>query len=75
MTRELKALAYAKRLKRVLKAMPSDMWIWVGSGTPWLMRKKDGRKVMIPLSGQAGGGVDPDYIVAQLDGEFDGGDW
>lgn len=58
-------------LKRAAKKWPDTLWLFSASGTLCVMRKdKDGNYAR----GQDGG-VDPDYVVATINIENDGGDW
>jgi len=59
-----------KSLKRVAKKWPKSLWLYSASGSLFVMKKRDGEVVMTDC-----GGVDPDYIVEQIDIENDGGDW
>lgn len=57
-------------LKKVAKIWPESLWLFSGSSTLCVMKKRDGEHAMT-----RGGGVDPDYIVDTADIENDGGDW
>ncbi len=58
-----------KRLKNIAKVWPDTLWLFSGSGTLCVMRKKDEKVVMDGFS------VDYRYIVDYIDIENDGGDW
>ena len=59
-----------KDLQNAVINFPESLWLFSASGTLCVMKKKDGDRVML-----LDGGVDPDYIVATVDVENDGGDW
>lgn len=68
-------------LKALGGRWPKSLWLFSASGTLHVMKKDSNNRVYHPLhiSGSgpsSGGGVDPDYIVATIQGiENDGGDW
>ena len=58
-------------LKRLAKKWPSSLWLFSASGTLHVMRKgSDDEHVVLRH-----GGVDPDYSLATVKIENDGGDW
>lgn len=59
-------------LKRLAKNWPKSLWLFSGSGSLHVMRVgEEGEQVMNDQQG-----VDPDYVVATIDGiPNDGGDW
>lgn len=59
-----------KSLQRLAKRWPHSLWLFSGAGTLWVMRKKEGQKVV-----NRTGAFDADYATAQIDIENDGGDW
>jgi hypothetical protein len=62
-------------LKRLAKRWPKSLWLYSASGTLNVMRcEPDGVQHFRPCGRSEG--VDPDYIVATVDGiPNDGGDW
>lgn len=62
-------------LKRLAKRWPETLWLFSASGTLWVMRKNsDGGRAHGGCN-VSNEGVNPDYIVARIDIENDGGDW
>ena len=59
-----------RALKRVAKTWPSSLWLYSASGRLCVMRKNEAGEHAF-----AGTGIDPDYIVAEIDIEHSGGDW
>lgn len=61
-----------KELKSIAKRWPSKLWIFAGSsGGLVIMRTgKDGKPVHTKY-----GGVDPDYVIDEIDIPADGGDF
>jgi hypothetical protein len=58
-------------LRRLARRWPSTLWIYVGDGTMNVMRcTEDGRHAETPS-----GGVDPYYILAEINIPSDGGGW
>ncbi len=60
-----------RALKRVAKIWPDSLWLFSASGNLCVMRTdEDGNSVHLPNFG-----IDPDFIVDQIDIKNDGGDW
>lgn len=59
-----------KALQRLAKKWPKSLWLFSGSGTLWIMRKKNGQRAI-----NKEGGMDSNFIVRPIDIENDGGDW
>ena len=59
-----------KRLKIASIDFPDTLWLFSASGTLYVMKKKNGERVVLP-----DGGMNPNYIVDVIDIESDGGDW
>lgn len=57
-------------LKKIARHWPETLWIFAADERLYVMRKKNGKRAMTDR-----GGVDQDYIIAQVDIEADGGDW
>ncbi len=57
-------------LKIVAKRWPSSLWLYSASGTIHVMRYKNDK----PAETESGG-IDPDYSIATIDIDNDGGDW
>ena len=58
-------------LKRLARKWPASLWLFSANGTMSVMLKDEtGGKAMTDL-----GGFDPEYAVATVDIETDGGDW
>ena len=58
-------------LHRLSKKWPKTLWLFSASGSLYVMKKdKEGRHAETSI-----GGMDPDYSVAIVDIENDGGDW
>lgn len=57
-------------LKELELDWPESLWLFSASGEFYVMRKKDGQKVIAKS-----GGMDQDYIVARIEIENDRGDW
>jgi len=58
-------------LKNIAKAWPKSLWLFSGGGTLHVMKVgKNGGKVVTNT-----GAFDPDYSVATINIENDGGDW
>ncbi len=63
-------------LKKAARHWPDSLWLFANGHSLYVMQKRDGKRAM--LHGRyihREGGVDPDYVVATLDIENDGGDW
>ena len=60
-------------LERLAAEWPKSLWLFAGSGTLCVMKKNsDNERAMQ----HPGGGVDPAYIVKDIEGmPCDGGDW
>jgi len=71
---EVKAI---RALKRAAKIWPDTLWLFSASGSLCVMRnKEDGNRACLIDGGlHPSEGVDPDYIVDNIDIENDGGDW
>ncbi len=60
-----------RTLENLAESWPKTLWLYSASGTLNVMRvNEDGQRAYTP-----GGGVDPDYIVADIEIPNDGGDW
>ena len=58
-------------LKRLSKRWPESLWLFSASGRLWVMKKDaDGKRVELPHCG-----VDPAYVVTDINIDNDGGDW
>lgn len=58
-------------LKRLAKKWPESLWLFASNGTLCAMKKTEaGSRATTGL-----GAVDPDYVVATVDIECDGGDF
>ena len=58
-------------LKRLAKRWPKSLWLFSAGGGLHVMRlQADGEKAVTP-----NGGMDPEYIVADIHIMNDGGDW
>jgi hypothetical protein len=65
-----KEQAWINRLEKVLKAMPSTLWLFAGVLSVHVMKLgENGEHIM------DGEGVDPEYVLETISGDFDGGDW
>lgn len=60
-----------KSLKRLAKRWPKTLWLYSASGTLCLMKCKEDGVVAYTQSG----GIDPDYRIAEINIDNDGGDW
>lgn len=61
-------------LKRLAKRWPKTLWLFSASGTLCVMEKtSDGQVAMTEESNSSF--VDPDFCIAEIDIENDGGDW
>lgn len=58
------------QLEAIAKTWPDSLWLFSASGRLCVMQKRDGERVMTSLDG-----ADPDYCLATIDIENDGGDW
>ena len=58
-------------LERLKNRWPDTLWIFATGNSLSIMRKNDEGEHAATSSG----GMDPDYIVASIDIENDGGDW
>lgn len=63
---------WIKRLQKLSREMPKDVWVFVASGTPTVLATdEDGEHF-----GDRGGGVHRDAIITTASGgNWDGGDW
>lgn len=61
-----------QNLKRSASKFPKSLWVFVGNGTMWILKKDNsGNSVMNSV-----GSPDADYIVDKIEGfTADGGDW
>lgn len=60
-----------KSLQRLAKTWPKSLWLFSASGALNVMKKgADGQRVILRNYG-----VDPDYSLATIKIENDGGDW
>ena len=60
-----------KLLQQAATNWPRTLWLFSANGTLYVMRKKNGKKVM-----NQRGGVDDNYIETQIQNiDNDGGDW
>jgi len=58
-------------LKRLAKRWPPSLWLFSNGSLYVLKTDENGGKAHV-----RGGGIDPDYVVADIDGiASDGGDW
>ena len=58
-------------VRKLALKWPKSLWLFSASGSLWIMKKnEDGEKAML-----SNGGVDPDYQIALVTIENDGGDW
>lgn len=58
-------------LKRAARYWPKSLWLFAANGQVHVMRKtEDGKHAILP-----GGEMDPDYRLASIAIEADGGDW
>lgn len=64
-------------LKKASKHWPESLWLFANGHSLYVMRKgPDGKRVMLHDHYiHQEGGVDPDYVLAKIDIENDGGDW
>lgn len=65
---------WIKKMQKLAKEMPPEVWVYVASGTPHIMALDEKGK----LFERSNGGMDSDAIVATLSrskGHWDGGDW
>lgn len=65
---------WLRRLHRVARDMPPEVWVYVASGSPHIMARSDDGE---PIFNERGC-VDQDAAVDVLDrknGSWDGGDW
>lgn len=60
-----------KRLKELAETWPDSLWLFADGHTLSVMRKHIGAKMVTHF----GGGYDPDFVVAEIDIDNDGGDW
>ena len=64
--------AFIRRLKRLEKDWPEDLWIFANGQNLYILKVgEDGERVMTGPNG----GVNPDYIVVALNIPSDGGDF
>lgn len=68
----VKEKAAIAALKKIAKTWPDSLWLFSGSGVLYVMKKDDGKRAM---TNGKDGGVDPDFTVAHINIESDGGDW
>ena len=60
-----------KKLKELEKIWPKDYWLFSASGTLFLMKMKNGKRVLTD-----NGAMDQDYSIEKFPGILsDGGDW
>lgn len=59
-----------RTLKRLETTWPQSLWLFSASGSLHVMKKDANGK--IPMDGE---GISPEFVVATLDIENDGGDW
>ena len=60
-----------KDLKALAKRWPKSLWFFSASGSLCVMRAApDGGHIHTPTDG-----IDPDYVLADIDISNDGGDW
>ena len=63
-------------LERLANRWPKTLWIFCdGIGVRVMRCGPDGEHVARPGNGGTGGGMDPDYMVASVNIDNDGGDW
>ena len=65
-----KERAAIRALEKVAKIWPDSLWLLSSSGSLWVMKKKDGKRVM----GESGI-YNSDYVMTDIYIENDGGDW
>lgn len=67
-----------RKLRNAAKGWPKSLWLFSAAGELYVMKKNaDGKRQMEPGTGGigAGGGVDPEFVIGQIEIENDGGDW
>ena len=73
---DIKLSAEEKRAIRALEKLasiwPESLWLFSASGTLCVMKKDQNHK-RVYIEGY--GGADPNYVVADVNIENDGGDW
>jgi hypothetical protein len=63
-------------LKRLAATWPKSLWLFAtGNALSIMKRGPNGKRMMEPTAGHAGGGVDPRYEAASVNIPNDGGDW
>ncbi|ESZ60515.1 hypothetical protein NL532_24360 [Mesorhizobium sp. C120A] len=60
-----------RALRRLAKTWPKSLWLFSASGSLCVMRADEGGGHIHTKDG----GIDPDYILADIDIPNDGGDW
>ncbi len=63
---------WMREFEALAKKMPPEVWVYVASGTPWVMALNEhGKFFETPASGS-----DPDACIESFrHGHWDGGDW
>ena len=58
-------------LRKVARHWPKSLWLFAADGELCVMKKTEENQKATTHTG----GMDPDYILAAIDIESDGGDW
>ena len=57
-------------LENLAKRWPKTLWLFAADAQIYVMKKEKGQHVIAEFEG-----VDPDYVVATIHIDADGGDW